>query len=187
LRALGRGTELAQSSLRLSFGRFTTADDIDTAVRIVAREVSRLRSLAGGAPIAGVDPMPVAAEPDSLEARSLNALARRYFRAGPCPPLDTGVLLAGHRRGQAGRSADGTAVSFELEIAGGIVKSARSTCYGCPHTLAVAAWVRESLEGAPADAARLGTPFDWAAKFAVPHEKLGRLLVVEDALRAALG
>jgi hypothetical protein len=31
-----------------------------------------------------------------------------------------------------------------------------------------------------------GTPADWAEKFAVPAEKLGRLLVVEDALRAAL-
>jgi hypothetical protein len=30
-------------------------------------------------------------------------------------------------------------------------------------------------------------PAEWAEKFAVPAEKLGRLLIVEDALRAALG
>ena len=29
------------------------------------------------------------------------------------------------------------------------------------------------------------SPADWAAKFDVPAEKLGRLLIVEDALRAA--
>jgi hypothetical protein len=32
-----------------------------------------------------------------------------------------------------------------------------------------------------------GKPADWAEKFDVPTEKLGRLLIVEDALRAALG
>jgi hypothetical protein len=30
-----------------------------------------------------------------------------------------------------------------------------------------------------------GAPADWAARFEVPTDKLGRLLIVEDALRAA--
>jgi cysteine desulfurase len=46
LRALGRSDQLAQSSLRFSLGRFTTEDEIDTAVAAVTREVERLRSLA---------------------------------------------------------------------------------------------------------------------------------------------
>jgi len=66
------------------------------------------------------------------------------------------------------------------------VKSARFSAYGCPHTVAVAAWLCETLEGAPLNGVVPGTPADWAAKFAVPAEKLGRLLVVEDALRTAL-
>jgi cysteine desulfurase len=45
LRALGRSDELAQSSLRFSLGRFTTASEIDSAIAIVKREVPRLRSL----------------------------------------------------------------------------------------------------------------------------------------------
>jgi cysteine desulfurase len=45
LRALGRSDQLAQSSLRFSIGRFTTAADIDFAVEAVARELPRLRSL----------------------------------------------------------------------------------------------------------------------------------------------
>jgi cysteine desulfurase len=46
LRALGRDTELAQSSLRFSVGRFSTEAQIDVAVGAVTREVSRLRAAA---------------------------------------------------------------------------------------------------------------------------------------------
>ena len=46
LRALGRSDQLAQSSLRFSLGRFTTAADIDVAIAAVAREVARLRAVA---------------------------------------------------------------------------------------------------------------------------------------------
>jgi cysteine desulfurase len=44
LRALGRSDQLAQSSLRFSLGRFTTAEQIETAIAAVKREVTRLRS-----------------------------------------------------------------------------------------------------------------------------------------------
>ncbi len=46
LRALGRDTELAQSSLRFSLGRGTSDADIDQAVAAVGREVRRLRAVA---------------------------------------------------------------------------------------------------------------------------------------------
>jgi hypothetical protein len=52
--------------------------------------------------------------------------------------------------------------------------------------VAVTAWLCETLQGAPLKGVAPGSPADWAGKFAVPTEKLGRLLVVEDALRAAL-
>ncbi len=45
LRALGRSDELAHSSLRLSLGRYTTAEDIDTAIAQLASQVDRLRKL----------------------------------------------------------------------------------------------------------------------------------------------
>ena len=45
LRALGRDTELAQSSLRFSMGRYSSEQDIDVAVAAVTREVRRLRAV----------------------------------------------------------------------------------------------------------------------------------------------
>jgi cysteine desulfurase len=46
LRALGRDTELAQSSLRFSLGRFSNEQEIDLAITAVTREVRRLRAAA---------------------------------------------------------------------------------------------------------------------------------------------
>ena len=46
LRALGRSDQLAQSSLRFSLGRFSTADEVDSALRLIHREVPRLRAVA---------------------------------------------------------------------------------------------------------------------------------------------
>jgi len=48
LRALGREDQLAQSSLRFSFGRFSSAAEIDFAIRTVREQVNRLRSLGPG-------------------------------------------------------------------------------------------------------------------------------------------
>ncbi len=50
LRALGRSDQAAQSSLRFSLGRFTTANDIEIAIDSVTHEVSRLRALTSGLP-----------------------------------------------------------------------------------------------------------------------------------------
>jgi len=46
LRALGRSDRLAQSSLRLSLGRYTTGTDVDLAARSIRRAVDRLRAVA---------------------------------------------------------------------------------------------------------------------------------------------
>jgi cysteine desulfurase len=50
LRALGRSDALAQSSLRFSLGRFTTAEEVETAIAAVRREVVRLRSFSPRTP-----------------------------------------------------------------------------------------------------------------------------------------
>jgi cysteine desulfurase len=45
LRALGRSDELAHSSLRMTIGRFTTAEEIDHAVSLIRDRVAKLREL----------------------------------------------------------------------------------------------------------------------------------------------
>jgi cysteine desulfurase len=45
LRALGREDELAHSSIRLTLGRFTTAEEVDYAIEKIRTQVGRLRDL----------------------------------------------------------------------------------------------------------------------------------------------
>jgi cysteine desulfurase len=158
LRALGRDTQLAQSSLRLSFGRFTLAEHVDIAVDAIRREVTRLRQLSP------------ASEP-------LRAPGSRGEDGGA-----RGRSSAAEAVGEGGGPGQEVWVRFRLQVQDGAVKSALVKAYGCPHTLAVAAWVAERLRGRRRADLAPGTPAEWAETLAVPVEKLGRLLVVEDAL-----
>ena len=45
LRALGRSDELAHSSLRMTFGRFTTEEEVDYAINTIKENVAKLREL----------------------------------------------------------------------------------------------------------------------------------------------
>jgi cysteine desulfurase len=45
LRALGRSDELAHSSIRFSFGRFTTEEDVDHAIELLHTKITKLREL----------------------------------------------------------------------------------------------------------------------------------------------
>jgi cysteine desulfurase len=149
LRALGRDTQLAQSSLRFSLGRFTTEADVDAAIAAVNREVRRLRALSPA--------------------------------CAPAPwPNSPGVS------GEAGAAGQDTWIRFHLLVADDVVKEARFQAYGCPHTVAVASWMAKALPGRHREALQPGTPTDWARTHSVPVEKLGRLLVVEDAVQACL-
>jgi cysteine desulfurase len=151
LRALGRNAQLAGSSLRFGFGRFTEEGDVELAAAAVAREVQRLRALS-----------PASA-------------------AGAAFGSEDGTVT-----GEAGGPGEETWVRFRLRIAGDTVKDARFQAFGCPHTLDVAGWLCQELRGRSRATLPPGTPADWAHARSVPVEKLGRLLVIEDALRGCL-
>jgi hypothetical protein len=125
------------------------------------------------------------------EADPLAPLVRRLFtdlqHAGPPASSVSSELPPPSRtaRGRAGQDRLGTRVQFELSShASDGIDHARFSAYGCPHTLAVCEWLCRELEAGRLD--HIGTPADWCRVLDIPIVKLGRLLVVEDALRASL-
>ena len=146
LRALGRDTELAQSSLRFSLGRFSQPADIEAAVAAVRREVTRLRALSP------------AAEPQ-------------------------GTASEAQLVGESGGPGREVWVRFRLQVEAERVVRVTYRVYGCPHTIAAAAWLAERVRGRAVADVVPGTPQQWATALGIPAEKLGRLLTLEDALR----
>jgi len=117
------------------------------------------------------------------------AIRARFTAPQHGGPL-AGLFDAVHR-GEAGEVAQGTWIRLQLGIRQGRVAEARFAAYGCPWTIAACDWLAGRLEGAaaPGPAAPtgpgLGSPLDWARELGVPEARLARLLVLEDALRAA--
>jgi cysteine desulfurase len=173
LRALGRDTQLAQSSLRFSLGRSTSAADVDFAIETVCREIMRLRELSPASEDAGTR--------ENISCPGERLLGVR--RVLP-PSADEQACCDTVLTGEAGGPGHETWVRFHLTIEDGIVKAARFKASGCPHTLAVMEWLIGKLPGRTRADGVPGNPASWAEALSVPVEKLGRLLVVEDALLA---
>ncbi|HSG66638.1 MAG TPA: iron-sulfur cluster assembly scaffold protein, partial [Gammaproteobacteria bacterium] len=101
---------------------------------------------------------------------------------------------AGLLSAPAGEHASGAAedrslnvwVRFQVQLVDESIRAVRFQAYGCPHFIAAADWMAERLEGQAAH--RLAEPAGRAAQAAlgVPTEKLGKLLVLENALAACL-
>lgn len=147
LRALGRDTEAAQSSLRFSLGAATTAGHIDAAVAAVRR------------------------------------VHQGLWAASPARPAP-GPASAGWRLGEAGAERLGAWVRFAVRVEQGVVQEAQVQVYGCPHTAAACQLLRARLPGRPLAALEPGTPEEWRKTVHAPVEKLGRMLIIEDALAA---
>lgn len=75
-------------------------------------------------------------------------------------------------------------VRFQVQALDGTIRAVRFQVYGCPHTVAAASWAAEWLEGAAVERIGHWDAHDAAAALDVPVEKLGKLLLLEDALRA---
>jgi NifU-like protein involved in Fe-S cluster formation len=110
-----------------------------------------------------------------------NELTRRHFEAPRCAGE-----LAGANRGAAGSRSQGTWVQFDLELAGGTVSAARFLAFGCPHVIAACDITCEEARGAGLEQRLPHSPRTLLESLGAPVEKLGRLLVVEDAWLAAV-
>ena len=105
-------------------------------------------------------------------------------------------FLSAHRAGLLNDSASGLVtgqaedrtlnvwVRFQLRIQDGVIHTVRYNVFGCPHTVAAAEWTAEWLESRPARALGELSMRNCLEKLAVPVEKLGKLLLLEDALAA---
>ena len=112
-----------------------------------------------------------------------NEATLRYFQTAP----GAGVLSGpGTFRGAAGSRAQGTWVQFDVQLNSNVIQAARFLAFGCPHTIAVSAWVAEQAAGQELRAALPETVQQLSERFAVPVEKRGRLLIVEDAWISAM-
>lgn len=87
--------------------------------------------------------------------------------------------------GHAGSALEGTEVRFWLKCSAQRIQATSFLAYGCPHTVAAAAWMAQLARGMRLDAVDTA---DWRAAeniLKIPPQKRGRLLIVEDALKAA--
>jgi hypothetical protein len=109
----------------------------------------------------------------------VRALFTRLDRAGALGTPGQGILS-----GEAGSVARGVQVRFFWQVEGDRIEAASYQAYGCPYTLAACEWVARELPGRARTAPWPGDPHAWAQLLKVPPERLGRLLVIEDALKA---
>lgn len=110
---------------------------------------------------------------------------RRRFaapaRAGRLPEGASGVVAAAAED----RSLN-VWIEFEIQARDGVIEASRFRAFGCPHTLAAADWIAEWLEGRSVDCLTELDVQGVAAQLGFPREKLGKLLRIEDAVRACL-
>jgi cysteine desulfurase len=174
LRALGRSDRLAQSSLRLSLGRFTTAEEIEYAAGRIEEEVARLRA---GRPQPRSFVVPV-----DDDARYSDDVRRRLQALPGSGRLPAGP---GTLEGRAGDREQGLEVILQFRVEADAIVQAAFTAFGCPHLLAAASWLTERATGWSRSQLEA---WDWqeaARGLDVPPAKFGRLLTLQDAVRDA--
>jgi NifU-like protein involved in Fe-S cluster formation len=85
---------------------------------------------------------------------------------------------------RAGKHEQGAEFVVSVRLAGARIAAARFEVYGCPHCIAAASWLSERLVGRTLADLEAWTWREAVAALQIPPEKRGRLLILEDALRA---
>lgn len=108
------------------------------------------------------------------------AAVERHFRE----PSNVGPLAeACACRGEAGSPARGAWIVIEARIDGGMVRGIAFQAFGCPHVIAACSRATEILGDGPVTRLAHFDPGVLIADLAIPPEKLGSLLILQDALR----
>lgn len=88
--------------------------------------------------------------------------------------------------GTAGSQSHGAEVRFWLKSGGGRIQAISFRAYGCPHTIAAAGWLAHQVRGMTFSEIDRISWREMERELAVPPQKRGRLLIVEDALKSAV-
>jgi NifU-like protein involved in Fe-S cluster formation len=120
----------------------------------------------------------VSGEPVRYSARVRDLFARLPGAQAPAP--GPGTLVSG----EAMALDRGAWVWFEARLDQGRVAECVFRAWGCPHVLAASALACELVQGLAIDAPDAIHARRLAEALDAPAAKMGRLLVVEDAMRA---
>ena len=115
-------------------------------------------------------------------SNSYNAAVIDHFEH----PRNAGRLLMSPEivEGVAGSIAQGVMFALTARIVAGRIEDVRYEVFGCPHCVAAGSWLTERLIGSDRDDLVNWSWREVADVMAVPTEKRGRLLILEDAVRA---
>jgi NifU-like protein involved in Fe-S cluster formation len=78
----------------------------------------------------------------------------------------------------------GVRIALTVRCDGDAIERLRFRAWGCPHVLAAAESFCREFEGRPVVALRTFSVADILRSLSVPREKLGRILVIEEAVRS---
>lgn len=120
--------------------------------------------------------------PDDLKLPTYSATVVDHFdrprnvgRFEPAADVITGI---------AGKREQGAEFVVSARVAADRIISVRFEAYGCPHCIAAASWLSERLTGSAVAELEAWGWREAAAELGIPPEKRGRLLILEDAVRA---
>lgn len=101
-------------------------------------------------------------------------------------PRNVGILAAADDvlTASAGDRDQGVLFQVSARVRRNVIDEVRLETYGCPHCIAAASWLSERLPGSTVQDLERWTWREAAGVLEIPPEKRGRLLILEDAIRA---
>jgi NifU-like protein involved in Fe-S cluster formation len=101
-------------------------------------------------------------------------------------PRNLGILTAAHDviQGKAGSRVQGAEFVLTARIANSKVAEVRFEAYGCPHCIAAGSVITGALMGGDLEDIQQWSWRELAQQLQIPTSKRGRLLILEDAVRA---
>lgn len=85
---------------------------------------------------------------------------------------------------RAGKREQGVEFVVSARVAADRIVTARFEVYGCPHCIAAASWLSGRMAGSTLADLHSWSWREAVAALQIPAEKRGRLLILEDAIRA---